>query len=104
HGDAVPDLRRLLEAVRDVEDRHAFRLELANDAEQVLDLVPGQGRGRLVHDDDARGLRQCFCRLHFLLLTDTEAANGSPGVDLDAQTRERGLGLRILAPEVDAPQ
>ena len=57
HGDAVGELHDLVDAVRDVDDRHAF-------GRRVRRTIPNsrcalgrrQGRGRLVHDQDA-GLR-----------------------------------------------
>ena len=36
---AVGDLRQLLEPVRDVDDAHAVRLQLADDPEEPLDLL-----------------------------------------------------------------
>ena len=54
HGDAIGDGKDLLEAVRDVDDADAVRLEQRDDAEQALDLALGQRRRRLVHDDDLR--------------------------------------------------
>ncbi len=45
------------ELVRDVEDRAAFRGELAQHDEQLLHLLRGEHRGRLVHDQQ-RGVEQ----------------------------------------------
>ena len=53
-GDAVGDLLELAHAVRYVDDAHAARLQIADEAEQLLDLAFGQRRGRLVHDEYAR--------------------------------------------------
>ena len=52
HGGAVADLHHLLEPVGDEHDRDAPGLEPAHDREQALDLLVGQGRGRLVHDHE----------------------------------------------------
>jgi len=47
----VPDAADLLEPVGDVDHRDPVRGELADDPEQVVHLVGGQRRGRLVHHD-----------------------------------------------------
>ena len=52
HGGAVADPQHLLEPVGDEDDRDALGLEPAHDGEQALDLLVGQGRGRLVHDHE----------------------------------------------------
>ena len=52
-GDAVGDGEDLLQAVRDVEDEQAARLQRADDAEELLLLGQRQHGGRLVEDEDA---------------------------------------------------
>ena len=52
HGDPVADLADLLEPVGDVDDGDALGGEVADDAEQVLDLLLVEHRRRLVHDDE----------------------------------------------------
>ena len=47
-------LRQLLQPVRDVDDPHAVRLQLADDPEQPLDLLVAERGRRLVHDQDPR--------------------------------------------------
>lgn len=51
-GDAITDLVDLVEEVRDEEDRDAACGELADDAEELCDLVEVEARGRFVEDDD----------------------------------------------------
>ena len=56
HGDGLADLVDLLQVVRDEEERHALRLQLAHPGEQPLDLVPVELRGRLVENDEPRAI------------------------------------------------
>ena len=51
HGDPVADAADLLQAVRDVDDGDAVGGEVADDPEEVVDLVGVEGGGRLVHHD-----------------------------------------------------
>ena len=73
--DTVGDLERLFEMVGDVDDRHAARGQLADDAEQHLDLGHAERRRRLVHDQHARVLRQRAGDLDDLLLADAQVAD-----------------------------
>ena len=52
HGDRVGDGEHLLELVVDEQDRRAAGLQLAQVAEQLLDLLRHQHRRRLVEDQD----------------------------------------------------
>ena len=72
-GDPVADLPDLLEAVRDVDDGDTFAGQVADDAEQVLDLAGVQDRGRLVHHDESGVVRQGPRHAHDLL-----AGRGQP--------------------------
>ena len=60
-----------------------FRLEVADDAEQLLDLGRGERRGRLVHDDEARLHRQRARDLDHLLLGDGEIADQRHRIDVE---------------------
>ena len=53
HHDAIRDGVDLVEAMTDVDDADAVRLQLAYDGEEPLDFRRGQCCARLVHDDDA---------------------------------------------------
>ena len=53
-GHALGDREDLVELVRDEHQRDAATAQGLHEGEQPGDLVVGQGRGRLVHDDDAR--------------------------------------------------
>ena len=50
HHDAVGDLRDLVQPVADIDEGHAFRLELADLLEQQLGLLAAERCGRLVED------------------------------------------------------
>ena len=51
-GDAVADPHHLVHAVRDVEDGAAGSAQLPDHRKQPFGFLAGQGRGRLVHDED----------------------------------------------------
>ena len=57
HRHPVGELEHLDQPVADVDDAHAAGLQQAHDGEQALDVGLGQGRRRLVHDQDACVLR-----------------------------------------------
>ena len=71
--EVVGDAEDLVELVGDEDDRAALGLELRDDAEEVVDLVGRQRRGRLVHDDDLRLVRERAGDLDQVLLRDGEA-------------------------------
>jgi hypothetical protein len=52
HRHPVADAADLLQAVRDVDDGDPGGGEVADDAEEVVDLVRVEGGGRLVHHDE----------------------------------------------------
>ena len=98
----VRDLQRLLEVVGDVDDGDAAGLEVADDLEQHLDLGGAEGRGRLVHDQDARLDRQRAGDLDDLLLAEAQVLDRRHGVDVLFQLRHEGGGLARLLGVVDA--
>jgi hypothetical protein len=51
-GHPIPDLGHLLQVVRDEDDARPILLQATDDLEQALDLLPREGGGRLVHDQD----------------------------------------------------
>ena len=53
HRHPVGEQEHLLEPVADVDDGDAAVPQQPDDIEQPLDIVLGQRRGRLVHDQDA---------------------------------------------------
>ncbi len=93
HGDAVRDLEDLLQAVADVDGRHAPRPQLADDGQQPLRIRLGQGGGGLVEDEDARVLGQRLGDLDHLLLADAQLLHRPIGVDVQSHAGEGGLGV-----------
>ena len=69
----VAELKEFFKTVRNVNDRDAVRLELADDREKDLDLIVGQRVCRLVHDQDLGPETERFCHFYHLLLRDAEA-------------------------------
>src|SRR5262249_28338340 len=51
YGVAVAELHHFFQPMGDENDREPLRLEVADDAEELLDLGQRQRRGRLVHYD-----------------------------------------------------
>ena len=88
---AVGDAEDLVELVADEEDGAAFVLELLDQLEQLADLVAGQRRGRLVHDDDIGLVAECPGNLDHVLLRHRElleqCLGGEVGVDALEQRR-----------------
>ena len=58
HRDAVADAADLVEPVRDVDHAHAVGGKTSHNAEENLDLLPVEDRGRLVHDQQPDVVRQ----------------------------------------------
>ena len=72
-------------------------LQVADDAEELVDLGPAQRRGRLVHDDQPRLHRQRAGDLDHLLLGDRQVADrASSGSTVEADAV--GDGARLGAP------
>ena len=91
-GHAVGDLRQLLEAVRDVDDPDPLRLQLADDAEEVLHLLVAERGGGLVHDQDPGVGPQRPGDLDELLLGHRQPAHLGLGVDARADPPEEPPG------------
>ena len=79
HGDLVGDREHLVELVRDEDDRQALGLELAQVAEQLVDLLRHQHRGRLVQDQDAGAAVEHLEDLHPLPVADAEVLDQRVG-------------------------
>ena len=86
--DLVGDLEELAHLVGDVDDAFAFRLERADDLEEVADLALGQGRGRLVHDEDVGIVGDRLGDLDHLAGGDAEPADLGVGIDFDVEALE----------------
>ena len=72
---AVGQGEDLVHLVRDVEDGRARLAEVVDHPEEPVDLGVGQGRGRLIHDQDRGLVRQRLGDLDHLLVADPQAAD-----------------------------
>ena len=92
-------LRQLFQPVRDVDDPHALPLQLADDPEQLLDLLVAERGGGLVHDEDARVGPERPGDLDELLLGHRQPADVGLRVDRRADPVEQPPGpLAPLGP------
>src|SRR4051812_17844710 len=83
-GGAVAQAPDLVELMADVEDRDALGREAAQGLEQLVGLLRGEDRGRLVHDDEARLLEQTAHDLDPLPLADRERVDRAVGLERQA--------------------
>ena len=90
-GRGVAERLYLVELVRDVEDRAAFRSHAAQHDEELLDLLRRQDRGRLVHDQQVRLEKQRADDLDALALA-------------DRQRRRRSAAARASARSASSPR
>ena len=87
--------------MRDIDDRHAFGLEVGDDAEQDLDFRRAQRRSRLVHDQDARVARHRLGDLDQLLLADHQVVDHRARIDAGLQPLHQRRGLPFLLAVID---
>ncbi len=83
--DAVADRGRLVQLVRDEDERHSRLLQPDQDLLELRDALRREHRGRLVQDQHARAAPQRLDDLDLLLLTEREVARARARVDLDAE-------------------
>ena len=102
-GHVVADPAELVELVRDVDDRDVVAPQVLHHAEQDVDLVVGQCRGRLVHDEDPHVLQEDPGDLHQLLLADRQVPHHPVGVEVLTQTAQHLGGPGALGGVVDEP-
>ncbi len=79
--DPIGDLEHLPQLVGDEDDPLARLLETPHDPEEVVHLLRGQHRGRLVEDDDLRLPEQHLDDLDPLLDPDREILDDGVGID-----------------------
>jgi hypothetical protein len=103
-GDVVADAHQLFQPVRDVDDGHAPRLEVRDDAEQHIDFGGAQRRGRFVHDEDAGVERDGAGDLDKLLLADRQVFRQRIGGNAGFEAVQKFVGLLHLRLVVDAAQ
>ena len=75
NGDPIGHRQHLFELVRDEDDRHPTRRQLAHDAEKVLSLLGSEDRRRLIEDQDLRVAIQGLDDLDPLLHADGQFAD-----------------------------
>src|SRR5690606_34927302 len=87
HGDAVGDRAYLAQLVGDENDRRAVGLKLPHDLDELVGLLRGEHRRRLVEDQDVGPAYQGLDDLHALLDADREILDDRVGIDLEAVRR-----------------
>ena len=97
HRDAIAQPEDLRQPVRHVEQRHAARLELLDDREQVIGLRVGQRRRRLVEHEDAAVERERARHLQELAVGGRQRLGPCVGIDGQVQLGEQrpACGARI---------
>ena len=98
-GDAVGDLQRLLQRMRDEDDRDAARLQPLDQREELVLLLRRQRRRRLVEDDDLGVVMHRPRDLDHLLLAGAEAGHHGGRIDVEVERLQE-----LLAGDVDAAQ
>ena len=92
--DLVAERERLVQLVRDEDDRLALLLQPGQHLRQLGDALRRQHRRRLVEDQHARAAPERLDDLHLLLVAEREVGRLRAGVDLDAQlARQLGEAL-----------
>ena len=90
--------------MRDEDDGDPLLPQRAHDGEQVRDLVLGEGRRRLVHDEDLRVLQERAADLHDLLVGGVQVGHHLPRIDRDVELGQDGARLRAHALHVHEAQ
>ena len=98
HRDAVAQLEHFLEAVADVDDRHAAGLEPADQLEQRRRFLARQIGGRLVEDEELGAAPLGARRGDQLLLADRQRRQDDAGRQVEAEIVEQLLALRAPSP------
>src|SRR5471032_410550 len=82
HDDAVGHAFQFFQAVRNIDDRHAGRLQALDLHEQQLDFAVGQHGGRFVEHQQTALADQVAGDFDHLLVADAELADRRPRVDV----------------------
>src|SRR5688572_6287970 len=104
HREFVRDLEQLVHLVGDIDDAFALRPQVADDLEQMRDFPLGQGRGRLVHDQDVGFVGDRLGDLHHLAVRNRQVAHLDLRIDPDVELLEQGRGLAAQRGMIDEPQ
>ena len=100
-GEALGDLKDLVELVADEKYGDALLLQMQDDLEKRLHFLAGQGRCRLVHDDQARVEHQRAADGDHLLFGDGERADQTVQLHIEVNLRDGLLGDLAHALAVD---
>jgi hypothetical protein len=95
HGDAIADPVDLVHAVGDVHDPHPLPLALPEKLEEPVRFTLGEGRRRLVQDQDGQIGPQRLGDLHHLLLRAGETVDLRPRPEREPQPSQGGLGAAV---------
>ena len=101
HDDAVGNTRQFVQAVRDIEDRHAFAAQRVDALEQRGAFVHAQHRRRLVEDQHTARAGQCAGNLDHLPVADAEGMHGRRRIKVQTDARERLLGPVVQRGTID---
>ena len=103
NGNAICDRENLVESVADVDNADAASLEAADDVEKPRDVALSQRRCRLVHDEDARVVRQGPQDFDPLAVADRQSTDNLVGREIvDFQRGEQLVGFGAHRPPVDS--
>ena len=95
HGYAVGNSLELVHLVRDVDDADSVALELADDAEEIVDFRIVQRGGGLIHDEHPGFERQGLGDFHHLLLGHGELADQGARIQVQMQAVEDLPGVLL---------
>ena len=92
-GDPVNNVLQFFQTVGDVNDAAAVRPKALDDAEQFIDFLCRQSRGRFVHNQNSGIDGQCLGDFHHLLLGNRQIAHHFTGINIDLQIGQNGSGF-----------
>ncbi len=101
HRDGVADGEDFLEAVGDVDDRHAVPPQHPDAFEEPTDLRARERGGWLVHDENTRALRERVGDLDHLLMRYAKRMDERARVEIHAEHLEQTPRLRMHTPAID---
>ena len=105
HGALVGELRDLVHAVRNEQERQPLLAQALEDDEHLGDVGGGQRRSRLVENEEARLARQRLGDLHHLPARQRQILDQRHRMDVGRSgARERILGEAPLRAPVDQPE
>ena len=105
HRAFVGEFGDLVHAVGDEQERKTLLAQALQDHENLSDVGRGQGRGRLVEDEDAGLARKGLGDLHHLAARQRQVLDQSHRMDVGrARPLERFLGDATLRAPVDHPE